>query len=147
MTLEEQRAIEEEARNLGMTEAEDKVQELREEKAKEKVHPGVAAPVPGRDSGFGSEQDPHTREAGQGKDSCVNSLPTYISSKLIYFLRGKKIVNHGMGFLKYNKYFVEVLCNTQKLLYYFTKLTISQLSTYSCLCEFFCEVEGVFNLK
>ena len=67
-----------------MTEAEDKVKALREEKAKEKVHPGVAAPVPGRDSGFSSEQDPHTREAGQGKDSCVNYLSTYISSKLIY---------------------------------------------------------------
>ena len=83
MTLEEQRAIEEEARNLGMTEAEDKVQALREEKAKENVHPGVAAPVPGRDSGFGSEQDPHTHEAGQGKDSSVNSFSTYISIKLI----------------------------------------------------------------
>lgn len=67
MTLEEQRAIEEEARNLGMTEAEEKVQALREEKAKEKIHPGVAAPVPGRDSGFGSEQDPHTHESGQGE--------------------------------------------------------------------------------
>ena len=74
MTLEEQRAIEEEARNLGMTEAEDKVQALREEKAKEKVHPGIAAPVAGRDSGFGSEQDRHTLEAGQGKDSSLNSL-------------------------------------------------------------------------
>ena len=42
-----------------------------------------------------------------------------------------------MGFLKYNKYFAEVLCNTQKLLYSFTKLAISQLSTYSCLFEFF----------
>lgn len=90
MTLEEQRAIEEEARNLGMTEAEDKVHALREEKAKEKIHPGVAALVPGRDSGFGSEQDPHTQEAGQGKDSCVNSLSTYISIKLIYILREKK---------------------------------------------------------
>lgn len=57
MTFEEQRAIQEEVRNTGIAEAGDKVQALRDEKAADKVLPAVGAPVPGRDSGFCSEQD------------------------------------------------------------------------------------------
>lgn len=65
MTLEEQRAIQEEVRSTGITEAGDKVQALRKEKAVDKVVPGVGPPVPGRDSGFCSEQDQHAQQ-GQG---------------------------------------------------------------------------------
>lgn len=91
MTLEEQRAIEEEARNLGMTEAEEKVQALREEKAKEKIHPGVAAPVPGRDSGFGSEQDPHTHEAGQG-EKIIASIISLLMFPLNWSIQSTKVM-------------------------------------------------------
>ncbi|XP_078360243.1 uncharacterized protein LOC144644596 [Oculina patagonica] len=65
MTLEEQRAIQEEVRNTGIAEAGDKVQVLRDEKAADKVVPGVGPPVPGRDSGFCSEQD-QLAQQGQG---------------------------------------------------------------------------------
>ena len=65
LTLEEQRAIQEEVRTTGITEAGDKVQALRDEKAAEKPVPGVGAPVPGRDSGFCSEQD-QLAQQGQG---------------------------------------------------------------------------------
>lgn len=64
MTLEEQRAIEEEVRSTGIAEAGDKVQVLRQEKAAEKTVEGVGPPVPG-DSGFCSEQDQHAQQ-GQG---------------------------------------------------------------------------------
>lgn len=64
MTLEEQRAIQEEVRSTGIAEASDKVQVLRDEKAAEKTVQGVGPPVPG-DSGFCSEQDQHAQQ-GQG---------------------------------------------------------------------------------
>ena len=57
MTFEEQRAIQEEVRSTGITEAGDKVQALRDEKAADKAIPVVGQPVLGRDSGFSSEQD------------------------------------------------------------------------------------------
>ena len=57
MTFEEQRAIQEEVRSTGITEAGDNVQALRDEKAADKAIPVVGQPVPGRDSGFSSEQD------------------------------------------------------------------------------------------
>ena len=57
MTFEEQRAIQEEVRSTGIAEAGDKVQALRDEKAADKAIPVIGPPVPGRDSGFCSEQD------------------------------------------------------------------------------------------
>ena len=57
MTFEEQRAIQEEVRSTGITEAGDKVQALRDEKSADKAIPVVGQPLPGRDSGFSSEQD------------------------------------------------------------------------------------------
>ena len=71
MTFEEQRAIQEEVRNTGIAEAGDKVQALRDEKAAaDKVPPVVGAPVPGRDSGFCSEQDQLAQQTqGEKKDS------------------------------------------------------------------------------
>lgn len=65
ITLEEQRAIQEEVRSTGIADAGDKVQALREEKAADKAVPGVVQPVPGRDSGFCSEQD-QLAQQGQG---------------------------------------------------------------------------------
>lgn len=57
MTFEEQRAIQEEVRNTGVAEAGGKVQALHDEKAADKGIAVVRPPVPGRDSGFCSEQD------------------------------------------------------------------------------------------
>lgn len=73
ITLEEQRAIQEEARSSGMVEAGDKVQALREEKKADKVTPGVGPPVAGRDSGFCSEQDQHTQQ-GQTQGAIPDGL-------------------------------------------------------------------------
>lgn len=60
MTLEEKRAIEEEARTSGINEAGAKAQALRDEKQ------GTAPQIPGRDSGFCSEQDQHGQQQPQG---------------------------------------------------------------------------------
>lgn len=77
MTLEEQRAIEEEVRSTGMTEAADKVQAVREEKAADKAIPGVGPPVPGRDSGFCSEQSQLAQqELGQAPDVLTSDSVT-----------------------------------------------------------------------
>ena len=66
MTFEEQRAIQEEVRNTGIAEAGDKVQAFRDEKAADNGISGVGPPVPGRDSGFCSEQD-QLAQQGQGE--------------------------------------------------------------------------------
>jgi hypothetical protein len=58
MTLEEKRAIEEEARNSGITEASSQAQALRDEQ--QGTAPGPK--IPGRDSGFCSEQDQHGQQ-------------------------------------------------------------------------------------
>ena len=63
MTFEEQRAIQEEVRSTGIAEAGDKVQSLRDEKAADKAIAVVGPPVPGRDSGFCSEQDQLAQQA------------------------------------------------------------------------------------
>lgn len=83
MTLEEQRAIQEEVRSTGIAEASDKVQVLRDEKAAEKTVQGVGLPVPG-DSGFCSEQDQHAQQ-GQGIQALYVypfSLPARIVAQL-----------------------------------------------------------------
>ena len=92
MTLEEQRAIQEEVRSTGITEAEDKVQALREEKTTDKAVPGVGPLVPGRDSGFCSEQD-QLAQQGQGlcrsKPSCT-FLMSQSRVKSVERFKGKK---------------------------------------------------------
>ena len=66
MTLEEQRAIQEEVRSTGIVETGDKAQALRDEKAADNVVAGIGPPLPGRDSGFCSEQDQLTQQAQGG---------------------------------------------------------------------------------
>ncbi|XP_032226429.2 uncharacterized protein LOC116609777 isoform X2 [Nematostella vectensis] len=60
MTLEEKRAIEEEAKNSGLNAGADKAQAFRKEKTQEGT---TGAQLPGRDSGFCSEQDQHAQQA------------------------------------------------------------------------------------
>lgn len=75
LTLEEQRAIQEEVRVTGIAEAGDKAQALRDEKAADKGVAGVGPPVPGRDSGFCSEQDQLAQQAqGQCRSKLIFSL-------------------------------------------------------------------------
>ena len=69
LTLEEQRAIEEEARKTGIQEAEAKAKEQRKNQPEAAVgnggKDGAAAGPPGRDSGFCSEQDQKQKQQEQ----------------------------------------------------------------------------------
>ena len=69
LTLEEQRAIEEEARKTGVEEAEAKVQEQRKSQTEASTgsggQDGAVAGPPGRDSGFSSEQDQKQKQQEQ----------------------------------------------------------------------------------
>ena len=71
MTLEEQRAIEEEARKTGAEEAEAKAHEQRktqnEAATENSGQPGATAGPPGRDSGFCSEQDQKQKQLDELK--------------------------------------------------------------------------------
>ena len=52
----------EEARNAGIVKTEKKSQVLHNEQATGKDSAGVGQPLPGRDSGFCSEQDQHAQQ-------------------------------------------------------------------------------------
>ena len=69
LTLEEQRAIEEEARKTGIQEAEAKAKEQRKNQPETAVvnggKDGAVAGPPGRDSGFCSEQDQKQKQQEQ----------------------------------------------------------------------------------
>ena len=80
MTFEEQRPIQEEVRNTGVAKAADKVQALRDEKAADRGIAVVGPPVPGRDSGFCSEQDQLTQQTqGEKKDGLRSLRPQDIT--------------------------------------------------------------------
>ena len=64
--MDEHRAIEEEARNAGLSDAGEKVQAIRDSNAQANAAAGtpITTQQLGRDSGFCSEQDQHAQQGG-----------------------------------------------------------------------------------
>lgn len=91
MTLEEQRAIEEEVRKSGSDEAGAKALEQRKLQAEVVVETagqgGVPAGLPGRDSGFCSEQDQKQKQQEQQNEEVSN----FVLFRRMEWTRGERL--------------------------------------------------------